>query len=155
MLFKNTLEHYLGKLTEVPAIEPSEDFIRAFHEKTYSEDLIKITPIKVIENEIIGALDRGLPVSFGIHDYGNRLHTAKSSSHIFAGNVNPKLDGNAGHGMNIIGYSIKPTGNILYLIENSWGPEFGTRGTATISANYLYRQTKAYAIPSIQLPSGK
>ena len=150
-LFKSTLEMYLGKIGEVHAYAPSPEFIKDFAEITYNREILKTTPIVKVESEIIQSLDKGVPVSFGIGGFGTRLHTAKRTGHIFSGLPNPILDGNFGHGMNIIGYHLNKLGKVdWYLIENSWGEAFGAKGTASISAAYLYRQTHSYAIPIVK-----
>ena len=150
-LYKEVLETFLGKLGEVPAYEFPEEIKLGFVEKTYNVDEILKSGIPKIESEITETLDRGVPVSFGIGSFGNRLHSAKNSSHIFSGKSNPLLDGTSGHAMNIIGYHLNSSGKVdWYLIQNSWGSEFGTGGTATVSAEYLYRQTHGYAIPQVK-----
>jgi hypothetical protein len=150
-LFRSVLEKYLGKLGEVPAIEPERGFSSKFFELTYSKEDAQFIGYENLESKITQTLDYGLPVTFGIHQFGTRLRSAKRTSHIFGGAHNPLTDNTGGHAMNIIGYHLNQNGKVdFYLIENSWGKEFGTEGTSTISAKYLYQQTKSYAIPNVK-----
>jgi len=148
---QKTLVKYLGDLSKAPAKAPSAHFIKAIKESTYAGKQILDLGLDKIESQIIGALDSGAPVSFGIQNFGNRVDVAYKTSHIYSGVPNPLKDNTGGHAMNIIGYHLGKNGKVdWYLIENSWGKRFGTEGTATISAKYLYQQTMEYAIPAVK-----
>ena len=152
VLFNIVLQQYLGSFQAARVRVPTVAFKNAFHEKIYGGAILKNTSIKEIETEITGALDRGLPVSFGIQNFGRRLFVAKKSSYVYPGKPNPIFDSNSGHAMNIIGYHLKSSGEVdHYLIENSWGVDYASKGTFTIPAAYLYRQTRSYAIPAAQV----
>ena len=149
---QNTLIKYLGDLSAVPVKEPSAHLVQSIKESTYAGKQILDLGLDKLESKITTALDRGDAITFGIHNFGNRVDVAYKTSHIYAGPLNPAVDNTGGHAMNIIGYHRGRDGKVdWYLIENSWGKRFGTEGTATISAKYLYRQTMEYAIPSLNI----
>jgi len=99
-------------------------------------------------NNVVQALNAGVPVSVGMNWPGTRVVNGFISTQ--------KGAPDRGHAVTLVGYK-SATGRLedaYFIFKNSWGPRWGQGGYGTVSCSYLQNNLNDAVLLEVQRSGG-